>query len=36
MNAPNALTSFWLDLVAPLRDGLLGFGEVGLRAVRVF
>ena len=32
MNAPNALTSFWLDLVAPLRDGLLGFGEVGLLA----
>ena len=30
MNAPNALTSFWLELVAPLRDGLLGFGEVGL------
>ncbi len=32
MNTPNALTSFWLDLVAPLRDGLLGFGEVGLLA----
>ena len=30
MNAPNALTSFWLELVAPLRDGLLGFGEIGL------
>ena len=30
MNTPNALTSFWLELVAPLRDGLLGFGEIGL------
>ena len=30
MNAPNALTSFWLELVAPVRDGLLGFGEIGL------
>ena len=30
MNAPNALTSFWLEVVAPLRDGLLGFGEIGL------
>ncbi|HMT38302.1 MULTISPECIES: NADH-quinone oxidoreductase subunit NuoH [Thermomonas] len=24
------MTSFWLELVAPLRDGLLGFGEIGL------
>lgn len=32
MNAPNALTSFWLELVAPVRDGLLGFGEIGLVA----
>jgi NADH-quinone oxidoreductase subunit H len=30
MNTPNALTAFWFDLIAPLRDGLLGFGEAGL------